>query len=144
MKILTSLFIIIIFTHSIANASVIAKKLQTINKTSFKKLLDSENPLEIRDAVYSELTRGHIQTASEFICMRREKRWKLVWYLGEKEGELYDLLSDPDELVNLWNSEKYSTIRRDQETLIQEEMIRNMVQAQSRSMEKPQPYMEIK
>jgi len=76
--------------------------------------------------------------------MRREKRWKLVWYLGEKEGELYDLQSDPDELVNLWNSEKYSTIRRDQENLIQEEMIRNMVQAQSRSMEKPQPYMEIK
>ena len=40
--------------------------------------------------------------------------------------------------------EKYSAIRKDQENLIQEEMIRNMVQAQSRSMEKPQPYMEIK
>ncbi len=111
---------------------------------SFKRVLDSGDPLEIRDAVYSELTRGHIQTASEFICMRREKRWKLVWYLGEKEGELYDLHSDPDELINLWNMEKYSAIRKDQENLIQEEMIRNMVQAQSRSMEKPQPYMEIK
>jgi arylsulfatase A-like enzyme len=111
---------------------------------SFKKLLESEKNLEIRDAVYSELTRGHIQTASEFICMRRDKRWKLVWYLGETDGELYDLESDPDELVNLWNSEEHREIRKDRENLIQEEMIRNMVQAQSRSMEKPQPYMEIK
>ena len=36
MKILTSLFIIIIFTHSSADASVISKKLQTINKNSFE------------------------------------------------------------------------------------------------------------
>jgi arylsulfatase A-like enzyme len=111
---------------------------------SFKRLLGSEEGLEIRNAVYSELTRGHIQTASEFICMRRDKRWKLVWYLGETDGELYDLESDPDELVNLWNSEEHREIRKDRENLIQEEMIRNMVQAQSRSMEKPQPYMEIK
>ena len=111
---------------------------------SFKNLLESKNNLKIRDAVYSELTRGHIQTASEFICMRRDKRWKLVWYLGETNGELYDLESDPGELYNLWNSKKYMKIRQDRENLIQEEMIRNMVLAQSRSMEKPQPYMEIK
>ena len=36
MKILTSLLIIIIFTHSSADASVISKKLQTINKNSFE------------------------------------------------------------------------------------------------------------
>ena len=111
---------------------------------SFKKLLKSEGGLEIRDAVFSELTRGHIQTASEFICMRRDKRWKLVWYLGETDGELYDLESDPDELINLWDSIEHLEIRQNRENLIQEEMIRNMVQAQSRSMEKPQPYMEIK
>ena len=73
--------------------------------------------------------------------MRRDKRWKLVWYLGEDEGELYDLDSDPDELVNLWNSPNHAEIRRLREKLIQEEMIRNMVQAQSRPMEKPQPSM---
>ena len=32
---------------------------------SFKNLLESKNNLKIRDAVYSELTRGHIQTASD-------------------------------------------------------------------------------
>ena len=42
--------------------------------------------------------------------MRRDKRWKLVWYLGETNGELYDLESDPDELYNLWNSKKYITV----------------------------------
>ncbi len=108
---------------------------------SLTSFLESENAPDIREAVYSELTRGHIQSASEFICMRRDKRWKLVWYLGEDEGELYDLDSDPDELVNLWNSPNHAEIRRLREKLIQEEMIRNMVQAQSRPMEKPQPSM---
>jgi arylsulfatase len=34
--------------------------------------------------------------------MRRDARWKLVYYLGEKHGELYDLVTDPGERSNLW------------------------------------------
>ena len=111
---------------------------------SFNPLLTDTNAPAIRDAVYAELTRGHIQTASEFICMRRDERYKLVWYLGEDNGEFYDLQEDPNELHNLWNSRGHADMRTAREALIQEEMIRNMVQAQSRPMEKPQPYMEIK
>ena len=33
----------------------------------------------------------------------RTKDWKLVYYPGNREGELYDLKTDPWELVNLWN-----------------------------------------
>lgn len=56
-----------------------------------------------REHVYSELGRDHIQSASEFVIMRRDHRWKFVIYPGEEGGELYDLESDPDELVNLWD-----------------------------------------
>jgi arylsulfatase A-like enzyme len=55
-----------------------------------------------RDAVYAELARDHIQTGSEYMVMRRDARWKIVHYLGERDGELYDLAADPGEVRNLW------------------------------------------
>ena len=45
-----------------------------------------------------------------FATMYRDKRYKLVVYHGHEEGELYDLVDDPDEFNNLWNvSEKQDT-----------------------------------
>lgn len=55
-----------------------------------------------RDHVYAELGRDHIQSASELVIMRRGVRWKIVVYPGERDGELYDLASDPGETTNLW------------------------------------------
>jgi arylsulfatase A-like enzyme len=47
-----------------------------------------------------------------FVCcednyqiMYRTADWKMVYYIGQEQGELYDLLRDPDELQNLWNDE---------------------------------------
>lgn len=63
----------------------------------------SETPgYQPRDTVYSELARDHIQTGSEFIWMRRDRRWKIVMYLDDTAGELYDLEADPGEVHNLW------------------------------------------
>jgi hypothetical protein len=39
-----------------------------------------------------------VEVASEYILMRRDQRYKLVWYLGEDETELYDLEDDPGEV----------------------------------------------
>ena len=36
--------------------------------------------------------------------MVRSRDWKLVAYLGQSYGELYDLRSDPDELHNLYDA----------------------------------------
>jgi arylsulfatase len=33
----------------------------------------------------------------------RTRDWKLVYYPGNEEGELYDLANDPGELINLWD-----------------------------------------
>ncbi len=62
--------------------------------------------------VYAELAGDHIQTGSEFIVMRRDQNWKLVWYADDDYGELYDLQNDPDELTNLWRDAAQQT-RRD-------------------------------
>jgi len=40
-----------------------------------------------------------------YLIMMREKKFKLVYYIGQfEDGELYDLQNDPDELNNLWHS----------------------------------------
>jgi arylsulfatase len=67
----------------------------------------------IREHVYAELGRDHIQSASELVIMRRGKRFKVVVYPGEDDGEYYDLDSDPNEVENLWSLEPYRQ-QRDQ------------------------------
>lgn len=65
-----------------------------------------------RDAVYAELARDHIQTGSEFILMRRDRRWKIVLYIDDAaNGELYDLEADPGETRNLWHDEALRPMR---------------------------------
>lgn len=46
-------------------------------------------------------------TGTELMTMVRSKKWKLVHYLGEDYGELYDLVSDPEEKVNLWDDPEH-------------------------------------
>ncbi|VTU40759.1 Arylsulfatase [Variovorax sp. PBS-H4] len=65
----------------------------------------------IRKEVWSELARDHIQTGAEYIVMRRDERWKFVYYLGEEHGELYDLEVDPGELRNLWTSSEHAHLK---------------------------------
>ncbi len=67
----------------------------------------SSDETPARHVVYSELGRDHIQTGAELMVMRRDRDWKLVYYLGESEGELYDLKADPDEVRNLWHSQDH-------------------------------------
>ena len=64
-----------------------------------------------RDVVYSELARDHIQLTSEYIIMRRDKEYKLVWYTGDNFGELFDVINDPNEQRNLWNDPEYIDTR---------------------------------
>lgn len=56
-----------------------------------------------REHVFAEQGRDGIFTGTEFMTMVRSKRWKLVHFLDEPYGQLFDLAADPDELKNLWD-----------------------------------------
>ncbi|NKB71128.1 MAG: sulfatase-like hydrolase/transferase [Candidatus Latescibacteria bacterium] len=43
--------------------------------------------------------------------MMRGKTHKLVYYIGQAEGELYDLAQDPHELDNLWDSPDHQELK---------------------------------
>ena len=67
-------------------------------------LLTGESEDPVRGYVYAEQARDPILTKPEMVTMVRDPDWKLVHYLGEAEGELYDLVNDPGEHDNLWNT----------------------------------------
>ena len=73
-------------------------------------VLEGREP-RIRGTVYAELARDHIQSGAEYIVMRRDEEWKLVYYLGENDGELYDLKRDMQETRNLWTAPECRELR---------------------------------
>lgn len=92
----------------------------------------------VRESVYSELARDHIQTGAEYMVMRRDDRWKIVYYLDEPDGELYDLQEDPSELRNLWSVPEHRELR---ERLVREVLVwsvRGAMSAHQRDTAKPQ------
>lgn len=96
-----------------------------------------------RDAVYSELARDHIQTGSEFIVMRRDRKWKIVVYLDDTYGELYDLANDPGEVRNLWNDPAHREMRSELATGCLGWVAKGMLQANRRPSRKPQQPMNV-
>jgi arylsulfatase A-like enzyme len=64
--------------------------------------LDENADFAGRDFVYCEQVRDAVLTGCEFMTMVRDKTHKLVHFLDEPDGQLFDLFNDPDELVNLW------------------------------------------
>jgi len=66
-----------------------------------------------RDYVYAEQARDGILQGCEMMTMIRSKDWKLVHYLGCEDGELYDLISDPDERHNLWGHPDHDAKQRE-------------------------------
>jgi len=94
---------------------------------------------QIRSEVYSELARDHIQTGAEYVVMRRDERWKLVYYLGETYGELYDLASDPEEIRNLWSSPEHIERRAAMVRDLLEWSVRTAISSRQAAAPKPKP-----
>ncbi|MBI3373360.1 MAG: sulfatase-like hydrolase/transferase [Betaproteobacteria bacterium] len=96
-----------------------------------------------RDAVYAELARDHIQTGAEYIVMRRDRDWKLVYYLGEPDGELFDLQSDAGEVRNLWHASEHRELRERLVRELQEWSMRGTLRSRMPARRKPQQPMLI-
>jgi len=60
-----------------------------------------------------ETVRPHRYVFSEdnYQVMMRSERHKLVYYVGQEPGELYDLARDPGELWNLWSDAAYGEVK---------------------------------
>jgi arylsulfatase A-like enzyme len=97
-----------------------------------------------RDVVYSELARDHIQLTSEYIIMRRDREYKLVWYTDDSYGELFDVHNDPYEQHNLWNRPEYKEKRDNLLHALKEWLVVSMLRANMKPSEKAQQPMSIK
>lgn len=60
-------------------------------------------PWEGRPYVFSEHSRDGILRETDFMSMVRSREWKLVHFLDEPFGQLFDLVNDPEEVRNLWD-----------------------------------------
>ena len=56
-----------------------------------------------REVVFAEHARDGILRETDYMTMVRTTRWKLVHFLDEPFGQLFDLVSDPGEIHNLWD-----------------------------------------
>jgi len=70
---------------------------------SLAAALDPDAEFRGRPYVYCEQARDAILTGCAFMTMVRDRTHKLVHFLDESYGQLFDLESDPDELVNRWD-----------------------------------------
>ena len=66
-----------------------------------------------RKVVFAEHTADNLLKGVNFVTMVRTREWKLVHYLDQDWGELYDLLSDPNEVRNVWTEPACGAVKRD-------------------------------
>jgi len=83
---------------------------------------------EIRDHV---LVENRFQMTKFYVRTYIDKKYKIAYNMNSKEGELFDLEKDPDEMVNLWNDNDYQKIKS--------ELMLKALQAQMRSEPVPMP-----
>ena len=80
-----------------------------------------------RSHVYCEQVKDAILTGCEFMTMVRSTTHKLVHFLDEPHGQLFDLVADPNEVNNLWDDPGATTVKQDLLTELREWRIRSGV-----------------
>ena len=66
-----------------------------------------------RSHVYCEQARDMILTDTEFMTMVRSDTHKLVHFMGEPWGQLFNLVEDPDEFENLWDDPGSASVKQE-------------------------------
>ena len=78
-----------------------------------------------RDAVFAEHSRDGILQETDMMTMVRTRTWKLVHFLGEPFGQLFDLVNDPGEVDNLWDDPAHADRKQELLNLLLEWRIRS-------------------
>ena len=78
-----------------------------------------------RPYVFAEHARDGILQETAFMTMVRSREWKLVHFLDEPFGQLFDLVHDPGELHNLWDDPEAAGVRRRMLDVLREWRIRS-------------------
>jgi len=107
-----------------------AEKPDPIEAVSLKPALEGK-PYAGRPYVYAEQSGDGNFTTSQFMTMVRDSRWKLVHFLDEPWGQLFDLKEDPRELNNLWESTEAQTEKNRLLAELREWNIRSQFQTSS-------------
>ena len=75
---------------------------ETMEAETLLPLLRGDDGAGGREFVFAEHPRDGI-LPTEYMTMVRSREWKLVHFLGESFGQLFDLANDPDEDTDLWD-----------------------------------------
>lgn len=78
-----------------------------------------------RDYVFAEQAKDGILTDTKFMTMVRNRDWKLVHFLDEPWGQLFDLNKDPQEVKNLWSDADSTKKKQDLLAVLREWRIRS-------------------
>lgn len=78
-----------------------------------------------RNFVFAEQARDGILTGCEFMTMVRNNAWKLVHFLDEPYGQLFDLRHDPAEIHNRWSDPAVASIKQELLAVLREWRIRS-------------------
>jgi arylsulfatase len=80
-----------------------------------------------REVAFAEHSADGILREVKFVTMVRTRDWKLVHYLDQPWGELYDLQSDPEEVHNLWDDPACAGVRQELLAVLRDWRVRGAV-----------------
>jgi arylsulfatase A-like enzyme len=83
------------------------------------------DPWPGRAYVFAEHSRDGILQETEYMTMVRSEEWKLVHFLDEPFGQLFDLVNDPQEEHNLWDDPTFVAKRDELLGVLREWRIRS-------------------
>jgi arylsulfatase A-like enzyme len=86
---------------------------ETWETVSALPALRGDEGISGREHVFAEQAGDNVLTGTDLQTMVRTREWKLVHYLDQPDGELYDLRADPGEHANLWHRPEHQGIKRD-------------------------------
>jgi arylsulfatase A-like enzyme len=111
-----------------------AKIPHTMEAQSLLPALEGK-PWKGRDYIFAEHPRDGILQEAEYMTMIRSKEWKLVHFLNEPFGQLFNLVDDPSEIHNLWDDPSAIDTKHELIHALYEWLIRSQYQTSDWSKE---------